>query len=268
MPIAAGMYYFVNEEENWSRPAVILIHGVGGSHLNWPPEIRRIPEQRIYALDLPGHGKSNGFGLQTIEDYAQAVLNFMDALKIRKAVFVGHSMGGAIALYLGLHNPSRTLGLGLFASGARLRVSPAILEKTETPATFALAVKEINALAFGPHADLRLQELTEQRMAETRPAVLHGDFLACDSYDEAHLLGRIKAPTLIVCGTDDRLTPFHLSEQLKARLKNAILYPVTSAGHMVMLEEPQKVAAPLSLFLETIHYQPGEADQLQAQNLS
>lgn len=259
MPLAAGIYYFANEEENWSRPAVILIHGAGGSHLNWPPEIRRMAGQRIYALDLPGHGKSNGFGRQTIEDYAKAVLTFMDALKIRKAVFVGHSMGSAIALYLGVHNPSRTLGLGLVGGGARLRVSAALLEKTANPATFALAIQTVTDLAFGPQTEPRLKELAGQRMAEVRPAVLHGDFLACDAYDEAHLLGRIKAPALIVCGSEDRLTPLHLAEQLKARLKDSILYTIESAGHMVMLEEPQKVAAPLQLFLNSIVYQPGEA---------
>lgn len=259
MPIAAGVYYFANEEENWSRPAVILIHGAGGTHLNWPPEIRRMSGQRIYALDLPGHGKSEGFGLQTIEDYARSVLNFMDALKIRKAVLVGHSMGGAVALYLGVHNPSRTLGLGLFATGPRLRVSPEILEKSENPATFAMAIQSVNDLAFGPQTEPRLREAASLRMAEVRPAVLHGDFRACDSYDEAHLLSRIKVPALIVCGSEDKMTPLHLSEQLKARIKDTILYMVESAGHMVMLEEPQKVAAPLQLFLNGVVYQPGEA---------
>jgi len=259
MPLAAGIYYFANEEENWSRPAVILIHGAGGTHLNWPPEIRRMAGQRIYAIDLPGHGKSNGFGRQTIEDYARAVLDFMDALKIRKAFFVGHSMGGAIALYLGVHNPSRTLGLGLFATGPRLRVSPALLEKTANPATFAMAVQSINDLVFGPETELRLKEAAGLRMAEVRPAVLHGDFLACDAYDEAHLLGRIKAPALIVCGMQDKMTPLHLAEQLKARLKDSILYTIESAGHMVMLEESQKAAAPLHLFLNSVVYQPGEA---------
>jgi pimeloyl-ACP methyl ester carboxylesterase len=258
MPLAAGLYYFANEED-WSRPAVILIHGAGGSHLNWPPEIRRMEGQRIYAIDLPGHGKSEGIGRQAIEDYARAVLDFMDVLKIRRAVFVGHSMGGAIALYLGVHNPSRTLGLGLFASGPRLRVAPATLEKTSNPVTFLQAVETINELFFGPLAEPRLKELFGQRLAETRPTVLHGDFLACDAYDEAHLLGRIKAPALIVCGSEDKLTPKHLSEQLKARIKDSILYTVESAGHMVMLEEPQKVSATLHLFLNGIVYQPGEA---------
>lgn len=260
MPIAAGIYYFANEEENWSRPAVILIHGAGGTHLDWPPEIRRIDGQRIYAIDLPGHGKSEGIGLQVIANYAQAVLNFMDALKIRKAVFVGHSMGGAIALYLGVHNPSRTLGLGLIATGPRLRVSPALLEKTASSSTFELAVQMVNELVFGPHTEPRLKELSAQRMADVRPSVFHGDFLACDAYDEAHLLGRIKAPALIICGTEDKMTPLHVSEQLKARIKDTIFYTVESAGHMVMLEEPQKVSAPLKLFLDGISYQPGEPD--------
>jgi pimeloyl-ACP methyl ester carboxylesterase len=259
MPLAAGIYYFSNEEESWARPAVILIHGAGGCHLNWPPEIRRLSGQRVYALDLPGHGKSGGIGRQAIEDYARSVLDFMDSLKIRKAIFVGHSMGGAIALYLGLHNPSRTLGLGLIATGPRLRVSPALLEKTANPATFALAVESINNLMFGPQAEPRLKELSAQRMIEVRPAVLHGDFLACDAYDEAHLLGRIKAPSLIVCGTEDSMTPLRLSEQLKTRIKDSILYTIESVGHMVMLEAPQKVAAPLQLFLNGIVYQPGEA---------
>jgi pimeloyl-ACP methyl ester carboxylesterase len=259
MPLAAGIYYFANEEENWSRPAVILIHGAGGTHLSWPPEIRRMAGQRIYAIDLPGHGKSDGFGRQTIEDYARAVLDFMDALKIRKALFVGHSMGGAVALYLGVHNPSRTLGLGLFSTGPRLRVSSALLEKTANPATFTMAVQSINELAFGPHAESRIREAAGQRMTDVRPAVLHGDFLACDAYDEAHLLGRIKVPALIVCGMEDKMTPLHLAEQLRARLKGSILYTIETAGHMVMLEESQKAAAPLHLFLNSIAYQPGEA---------
>jgi pimeloyl-ACP methyl ester carboxylesterase len=265
MPLAAGLYYFANEEEDdWSRPAVILIHGAGGTHLNWPPEIRRMAGQRMYALDLPGHGKSDGVGLHAIEDYARAVLEFMDALKIRKAVFVGHSMGGAIALYLGVHNPSRTLGLGLVATGPRLRVSPALLEKTSTPVTFVPAVEMINELFFSPHVDPRIKEVSGQRLAETRPTVLHGDFLACDAYDEASLLGRVKAPALIICGAEDKLTPMHLSEQLKARLKDSILYTIESAGHMVMLEEPQKVSTTLQLFLNGIVYQPGEVERLAA----
>jgi pimeloyl-ACP methyl ester carboxylesterase len=260
MPLAAGIYYFATEEENWSRPAVILIHGAGGTHLNWPSEIRRLEGERVYAIDLPGHGKSDGIGRQVIADYAKAVLDFMDKIKVRKAIFVGHSMGGAIALYLGVHHPSRTLGLGLISSGPRLRVSTTLLEKTASASTFELAVQTVNNLAFGPYAEPRLKEIATQRMSEIRPSVLHGDFLACNAYDEAHLLRRVKAPTLVICGAEDRMTPLHISEQLKARIKNSILVTVESAGHMVILEEPQKVAGMLKLFLTDISYLPGEPD--------
>ncbi|MEJ5225477.1 MAG: alpha/beta fold hydrolase, partial [Anaerolineales bacterium] len=76
MPIAAGLHYFSHNETLTSRPPVILIHGAGGNYLSWPAEIRRLPGQRIFALDLPGHGKSEGIGRQLADDYAQSLREF------------------------------------------------------------------------------------------------------------------------------------------------------------------------------------------------
>jgi len=256
MPLSAGMYYFDNGG-NWARPAVILIHGAGGNNLYWPPEIRRLKDQRIYALDLPGHGKSEGIGRQSIADYAHSVLDFMDALKIQKAVFVGHSMGGAVALWLGIHNPSRTLGLGLIATAPRLRVSSELLSSSSVEATLPLAIKTTVDLVFGSQTDLHTRELAAQRMAELRYPVLHGDFLACDVFDETSLQGRVKAPALIVCGSEDRMTPARYSEVMHRRIKKSMLHIVEGAGHMVMLEQPLVTARIIDLFLNSITYQPG-----------
>lgn len=258
MPLANGTYYFAHEEENWTRPAVILLHGAGGNHLFWPPEIRHLAGQRIYALDLPSHGKSEGIGRQSISDYAESVLHFMDSLKLRKAVFVGHSMGGAIALWMGIHRPARTLGLGLIATAPRLRVSPELLENTSNPVTCPLAVKTIVEWSFCESTDARLKELAAKRLSEVRFSVLHGDFLACAAYDESNLLGRIKAPTLILCGTEDKMTPIFLSEAMRERIKGSLFHAINGAGHMVMLEQPLVVARMLDLFLNTIDYRPGE----------
>ena len=128
MPINANIYYFEHQGEGTRKPPVVLIHGAGGTHLHWPAPIRRLPEYPVYALDLPGHGKSEGRGQQSITAYAQCVLDWMDSLQMHKAVFIGHSMGGAVALTLGLQHPERVLGLGLVGTGARLKVAPAILE--------------------------------------------------------------------------------------------------------------------------------------------
>jgi len=258
MPLSAGTYYFSHEEDHWARPAVILLHGAGGNHLFWPPEIRHLAGQRIYALDLPSHGKSTGIGRQSIGDYAECVLDFMDTLKLRKAVFVGHSMGGAIALWLGIHRPARVLGLGLIATAPRLRVAPELLENASNQATFPLAVKTIVDCSFSANTEMRLKELAGKRLGEVRYSVLHGDLQACSNYEESELLGRIKAPSLIICGSDDKMTPSYLSRAMHERIKNSLLHMVDGAGHMVMLEQPLVVARILNLFLNGIDYQPGE----------
>ena len=78
MPIAADLYYHAYQEGE--KLPVVLIHGAGGTHLFWPSEIRRLLGFRVFALDLPGHGKSSGRGLQSIAAYATSVLDWMAAL--------------------------------------------------------------------------------------------------------------------------------------------------------------------------------------------
>jgi pimeloyl-ACP methyl ester carboxylesterase len=258
MPLAAGLYYFAHEAENLNRPAVILIHGAGGTHLNWPPQVRRLSGERIYALDLPGHGKSGGIGRQSILEYARDVVEFMQALKLRSAVMVGHSMGSAIALTLALHFPKRVLGLGLLGAGARLRVAPAILETLSNPNTFAAGVQMVTEMAYAAHCDPRLKEAGMRQMAETRPPVLYGDFLACDAFNVSDSLARIHVPTLILVGAEDRLTPPRYSDLLHTQIAGSTLKVVPDAGHMVMLEQPHLVAAALADFLAGISFLAGK----------
>jgi len=213
--------------------------------------------QRIYALDLPGHGKSGGVGRQSIQNYAADVMKFLDRVGLNAAVIVGHSMGGAIALTLTLDYPKRVLGLGLVGTGARLRVLPAILEATSNAERFSEAVQLINDMAFGPAASAGLKELAKRQMMTVRSTVLHGDFVACDRFDVMPRLGEITVPTLILCGTEDRLTPLKYSEFLHRHIPNSQLITFPGAGHMVMLEQPEAVAQAISRFANTIPYYPG-----------
>src|SRR5262245_49504465 len=146
MPVAAGLYYFAHEADNFSRPPVILIHGAGGNHLYWPAQVRRMHNQRVFAVDLPGHGKSEAVGHQTVEQYAGEVLEFIKALNLNTSILAGHSLGGAVALQAAIDSPKRVLGLGLIGGGARLRVAPAILQGVSDPSTFADAIEKINDL--------------------------------------------------------------------------------------------------------------------------
>jgi pimeloyl-ACP methyl ester carboxylesterase len=249
MPNVADIYFFNNQKEISNLPPVVLIHGAGGTHLHWPAEIRRLTEYRVFALDLPGHGKSGGRGLQTIEAYAQSVLEWLEAMGIFRAVFVGHSMGGAIALTIARENPERVIALGLIATGARLRVAPDLLENSMNSATFPVVLDTITSWAFSEEADPRLISLASKRMSEIRPSVFRGDFLACDAFNLLDTVSDIRIPSLVLCGQDDKLTPVRFSQYLADNIRGAQLVIIPKAGHMVMLEHPQSVTSALTEFL-------------------
>ena len=252
MPTAAGLYYFAHGEDLQDRPPVLLLHGAGGSHLSWPPQLRRLSGQRVYALDLPGHGKSEGIGRQDIEEYSTAVVDFMKALHLSTAVIVGFSMGSAVALAIALRYRKRALALGLIGSGAKMRVSPSLLEMASNSSMFLLTVETIIENSYSPEIDPRVKELACQQMAETRPTVLYGDFLACNAFDVMERVNKVHVPTLLICGGADKMTPQNRSEFLRDQIEGACLHVVEGAGHMVMIEQPDQVADILGSFVDEL----------------
>jgi pimeloyl-ACP methyl ester carboxylesterase len=257
MPSSHGIHYFVSGADRHSMPPVVLLHGAGGSHLYWPPQVRRMPGRRLLAVDLPGHGKSDGSGRQSIEEYAGDVDAFIRSIGLNTVVLVGHSMGGAIAIELAGRHPDRVLGLCLMSTGAKLRVSPEILRGTDDPAAFSTTVGRIVDLSFADDASPRLKQLAAQRMRETRSSILHGDFLACNAFDGSASVAGFVMPTLIVCGEQDRMTPPHHSHWLRSHISGSRLEMVPHAGHMVMLEQPDVVGALLDQFVDGLVYRPG-----------
>jgi pimeloyl-ACP methyl ester carboxylesterase len=259
MPVSSDLYYSLYHHGGEDAPPLVLIHGAGGTHLHWPPEIRRLQGYRVYALDMPGHGKSEACGgLQTIGDYAKHVLFWLDSVHLPRAVLVGHSMGSAVALALAIHHPEHVLGLGLIGAGARLRVHPALLESAANPTTFYKVVETLVSWSFSPNAQPRLVELAYKRMTETRQSVLYGDLLACNSFDVMDHLGLIHQPTLVICGADDQMTPLRYAQYLSNSIPAAHLAEIPNAGHMVMLEQPRAVADALLSFLKDVPFHPGE----------
>jgi pimeloyl-ACP methyl ester carboxylesterase len=159
-------------------------------------------------------------------------------------------MGGAIALDLALRHPARVSGLGLVATGARLRVAPAILDgiKQDPEATVGLICR----WAFGPEAPEEMLRLGRRQMQTTAPEVLHGDFAACDAFDVLDQLTEISTPTLVLGGTRDALTPTKYAVHLRDQIAGAELHLVEGAGHMLMVERPTAVSRALAGFLEKL----------------
>lgn len=236
------IYYRVSRPaEETGAPPLVLVHGAGGTHMHWPGELRRLPGVVVYALDLPGHGQSPGPGCTTIEDYAQAVLDWAQALDLGRFVVAGHSMGGAIAQMAALRQPERLAGLILVGTGARLAVSPAILDGIQSD--YAGTARLIAAWAYKRQADAADLAAYVEALLATPAEVTYGDFLACDGFDVTGEVSRIDLPALIIVGQEDRLTPPKLSRFLAQQISGARSIEIAEAGHMVMLEQRAAVTA-------------------------
>lgn len=252
MPTSAGIYYAQSDEGRKDQPPIVLIHGAGSSHLVWPSEIRRLPGQRVLAVDLPGHGRSSGVGLQSISSIADQMIEFLAALGLYQAVFVGHSMGGAVALQLAIQYPSHVAGLGLISTGAYLGVDAGFLENLSNPLTVPSALDTFRQRAFGPRFPQTLADRCMQAIKETRSSVLNSDWCACSEFDLRESISRVEAPAWIIVGSDDIITPVAFAHFLADRLPAARLQIIPDSGHMVMVEHPTRVAQGLQQFLTAL----------------
>lgn len=243
-----GVLYYAEVRGKGSPfPPLVLIHGAGGSHLDWPADLRRLPGARVLAMDLPGHGKSSTAAALDLDLYIGAVTALLEAREIPRAVLVGHSMGGAIAQRLALAHGGRVAGLVLIGTGSRLPVDPAL------PQRIVDAPEEtVNSLirgAWGPDATDDMRDLARERMLAVGPDVLRADYEACQVFDVRGRLDAIQAPALIIGATDDRMVPLKFSQTLAEQIPQAALVVMERTGHMIPQERPAEIAQAISEWL-------------------
>jgi pimeloyl-ACP methyl ester carboxylesterase len=233
--------------------AIVFVHGSGDSSQVWQPIIDRLPDRSCVALDLPGHGgRRQSPGPQTImsvADYGAWVEQELVRLGLREVCVAGHSLGGAIALYMALASPSLVRSLALIGTGARLRVAPQLLEAARTDPQEA--TRMLAELSFAPGHEEQAERYL-QRADSAAPGVLWRDLAACNDFDLMSDLARITQPAIIITGEQDRLTPPKYALFLLGHLPQATLALIPDAGHYVPIEQPGAVAEALSAWLAAL----------------
>jgi pimeloyl-ACP methyl ester carboxylesterase len=233
------------------RRTLVFIHGSGGDHTNWIEQYSPLKTTfSIAALDLPGHGRSEGPGEREVSAYVEWVKQILDGLGIVKPVMIGHSLGAAICLSFAIRYADAAAAVVPVGGGLKMPVNPLILEglRKDAAAIIALAGK----LSVAKPNRERLSGFLVESLSRVDPEIIHGDFSACDGLDIAGSVAGIRIPALVVCGADDKMTPPSLSRCIRDGIPGARLSLIEGAGHFAMLENPAAFNRTLADFVDSL----------------
>jgi len=230
---------------------LLFIHGAGGNHKVWNMQPHYFESNyNFIAVELPGHGESSGNGEKDISSYTEWIRKIIENLSLRTCSIIGHSMGGAITLDFVLKYHQYLDSIVLVGTGARLRVSSDILDTVKD--NFDNAVKLICKFAYSDRVSSDIIELGETEMRKTSPEVLYGDFFACNDFDVLEEIKKIKAPTLIISGSEDRLSFPKYAHFLHENIQGSKLVMIQDAGHMIMIEKPKEFNEEVETFISNL----------------
>jgi len=235
-----------------------MVHGVGGDSGNWDGVVAALPPRfRAIRLDLSGHGRSGLIEAPcSVWDFARDVTDVMDALGVRAAAIAGFSLGGLIAQAIALESPSRVTKLALIATVAgrtpeeQARSAARIEVVREKGLAFIAAGNREFWFSDGFRRDH--PEVVEARVRQ---------FMACDPASYLHAfavfargdfvarLGEIRAPTLVLAGEFDPAATARMARLMHERIPGSQLEILAGMRHALLIECPQRVAAPMAVVL-------------------
>ncbi|MCC7548089.1 MAG: alpha/beta hydrolase [Burkholderiales bacterium] len=241
-----------------SLPTVVFIHGAEHDHCVWVLQTRYFAHhgRSVLAVDLPGHGRSAGPVLGSVEEMADWIVALLDAAGVGKAALVGHSMGSLIALECAARHPARVSALALVGTAFPMRVSDELLGATRDDEPLAQDMVNIwshSAYAQypgNPGPGFWVMGENLRLMQRQKPGVMHADFVACNAYaNGAAAAAAVKCPALLVLGKRDIMTPPRATKELMAAMPQSRKVEIAGSGHALMAEKPDEVLEALVGFV-------------------
>jgi len=252
---SAGYAIGYDEADGGEATPIVFLHGVGSDKSVWRPQLEHFGRtRRALAFDYPGYGDSDAAPEGTTrEDYAAAILSAMDRLGIARSHVCGLSLGGVIAIAMHARRPQAIASLILADTFAMHPDAHGIYERSLAGSRDLGAMAEARAdFLLAQPADPAVRSEVVETMGRIDPTAYRIGAEAVWLADQRGRVAQIDAPTLILCGEDDRPTPPALSEELHAMIGGSRLAMIANAGHITNLEQPAEFNLLVEQFIEGI----------------
>jgi len=244
-----------------ARPTMLFVHGAANDHGVFALQSRYFAwhGMNAVALDLPGHGRSEGDALRSVEAIAEWLRDVLDALAVEGVNLVGHSMGSLAVLECAARHPQRVARLALLGASAPMPVSDDLLAAARR--NDHLAYELINGWSFAPPSQLGANQWpgvwmlgNAIRLKErARDGVLATDLDACNRYaNGVAAAAAVQCPALVIAGARDIMAPPRNTKALIAALRDARVVTLPDTGHALMAERPGEVLDALRSFLTAV----------------
>jgi pimeloyl-ACP methyl ester carboxylesterase len=226
---------------------LVFIHGSGGCKEVWHYQTSHFSEAD--AVALPGH--PYGVPCASVDSYVEWLRGYIRDSGHSHVVLAGHSLGGAITQLYALKYPEDLQGLVIISSGARLRVNAMYLDMLEQAKSDPSILENYFNQSF-EFIDPELREVLQKRALENGPTVFLNDMLCCDKFDIMDRVHEIKLPTLVLCGSEDIMTPPKCSKYLTSKIDGAKEIIIEGGNHMVFAEQPMVVNKAIEDFINSL----------------
>ena len=250
--------YTAGRDIDRNLPSVVFIHGAANDHSVWALQSRYFAYHgwNALALDLPGHGASNGKPHAAVGAMADWIYALLDELKLERVALVGHSMGSLVALETAARYPEKITKLVMVGTAVPMAVSDTLLDAAL--ANEHAAFDMVNIWGHTAAAQLGSNPLPGVWMAgdflrlleKSKRDVLGNDLKACNDYQDGVIAAaKVACPTLLLLGKQDMMTSPKMAKELTAALKNCRVVVLERAGHSPMAEAPDETLDALKNFL-------------------
>lgn len=245
-----GLNVFVGTGTGVHTPgadAIAMVHGAAMDHTVWTLVARYFARIgfNIAAVDLPGHGRSEGEPLNSVKAMSDWLAKTLDVLQFDRVAVVGHSMGSLVAMQFASDNDEKTVAISLLGAALPMGVTPPLLNSAKANSHNAYVMANTwshssrGKLGSNDNPGIWMVGVGERLMSRCSENVFHADLEACNNFELDP--ASVRCPTLLLLGDADQMTPSRFGIKVAESIGDAEVVELKGCGHAMLSERPNEI---------------------------